>query len=124
MAYLICLIGLFTAAMGCSVIMQPTVLSKILHVCKKTPFLYLSSGIKTAIGILFLIRATSCTRPWIIILIGILTTIGSLSMFFIPKTRSQRLFEYILRQPQWIFRVWGLTALAFGILIIWAGWPK
>lgn len=124
MAYLICFIGLFTAMMGCYVIMQPTVLRKTLQFCKKPPFLYLSSGIKAAIGILFLIWATSCNRPWIIILVGILTTIGSLSMFFMPKTRSQKLFDYILRQPQWIFRIWGLLALAFGVLIIWAGWPK
>jgi len=124
MAYIICIIGLFNTVMGCSVIMQPALLSKSLQFCKKQPFFYLSSGIKAAIGILFLIWATSCHRPWIIILIGILVTIGSLTMFFIPKARIQKLIDYILRQPQWIFRTWGLLALAFGVLIIWAGWPK
>jgi len=63
MAYIICIIGLFNTVMGCSVIMQPALLSKSLQFCKKQPFFYLSSGIKAAIGILFLIWATSLPSP-------------------------------------------------------------
>jgi hypothetical protein len=123
MAYLICFIGLFTAVMGCSVVMHPAVLSKILQFCKKPPFLYLSSGIKAAIGILFLIWATSCNRPWIIILVGILHHWQSFDVLYAQNAESKTLRLYPAAAAMDLSRL-GAYRPGFGVLIIWAGWPK
>jgi uncharacterized protein YjeT (DUF2065 family) len=123
MASIIWLMGLVTAGLGGWAVWNPKVLTQVLGWAQKEMWFYSSAVIKAAFGVIMLVWARSCNRPGVIIALGLVTLIGSIAAIIAPRNHTQKLMNYLLRQPQWIYRVWGLLGVVIGILIIWAGWP-
>ena len=124
MASLIWLVGAVIAALGGWIVFQPIRLTSLLRWVQTSLGLYFASLIRIAIGVIMLVWARSCHRPAIIIIIGILAVLGGMVLILLPRSRIQKLIQWFQQRPQWIYRLWGIAAVAFGILIIWAGWPK
>jgi uncharacterized protein YjeT (DUF2065 family) len=122
MASLIWLTGLLVAALGVGIVLHPAILTGMLRTIHKPLIFYLIGGIRATMGVIFLVWARSCHRPSIIITIGILLICSGVFVFVTPTAKLNRMIDFFLRRPDWIRRVWGLFAIAFGILIIWAGW--
>jgi uncharacterized protein YjeT (DUF2065 family) len=124
MASIIWLVGLLTAGLGGWAVWDPKMLTRLLNWTQKEMMFYTIALIKAAFGVIMLVWSRSCNRPAVIIALGLITLIGSIAAIIAPRNQTQKLMNYLLRQPQWIFRVWGLLGVAAGILIVWAGWPK
>jgi uncharacterized protein YjeT (DUF2065 family) len=122
MASLIWLTGLLIAALGVGIVLRPALLTGMLKFIHTPPALYLVGVIRAVLGVIFLVWARSCNHPGVIITLGILMICGGAFLFLTPKARLNRIIDFFLRRPDWIRRVWGLVAIAFGTLIIWAGW--
>jgi uncharacterized protein YjeT (DUF2065 family) len=124
MASIIWLMGLVITGLGGWTVWNPKLLRGLLGWIQKEMVFYITSIIRAAIGVIMLVWARSCHRPGVIITVGIIILTISIALIIAPRHQTQKLMNYLLRQPQWIFRVWGLLGVAVGILIVWAGWPK
>jgi uncharacterized protein YjeT (DUF2065 family) len=124
MASLIWLTGAAITALGLWIVFQPIHLSRILHWVQHGPGIYLAAAVRIAIGVVMLVWARDCHRPAIIIIIGILAVLSGMALILLPHNQVQKLLHWVMQRPQWLHRALGLTAMAFGILVIWAGWPS
>lgn len=124
MASIIWLMGLLTAGLGGWTVWDTKLLTRLLGWTRKEMMFYTTAVIKAAIGVIMLVWSRSCNRPGVIIALGLITLIVSIAAIVAPRHQTQKLMNYFLRQPQWIYRVWGLLGVAIGILIVWAGWPR
>jgi uncharacterized protein YjeT (DUF2065 family) len=124
MASIIWLVGLLTAGLGGWAAWNPKVTSRLLGWTQKEMMYYTAAVIKAAFGAIMLVWGRSCNRPGVIITIGLITLIGSIAAIIAPRSQTKKLMNYFSRQPQWIYRVWGILGVVVGILIIWAGWPN
>jgi uncharacterized protein YjeT (DUF2065 family) len=124
MASIIWLMGLLAAALGGWAVWNPKVLTRLLGWAQKEMLFYTLSVIKAAFGVIMLVWSRSCNRPGVIVALGVITLIGSIAAIIAPRNQTQKIMNFFSRQPQWFCRAWGLIAVAVGILIVWAGWPK
>jgi hypothetical protein len=124
MASLIWLMGLLTAGLGGWVVWRPKPLIRMLQWAQNEILFSILFVAKAACGVIMLVWARSCCHPAVIILIGILAVAGSVVVIVAPRSRTQKLIQWFLNRPQWLHRMWGIVALAAGILIVWAGWLK
>jgi len=109
--------------MAIAVILKPLWMRQMLVFLQKGKLAYPAAAFKSAVGILFLIFATGCRIPWIIILVGILMTVGPILFCFLPFAKIQSYLNWWAARPAWMYRLWAAAALLLGFLIIWAGWP-
>lgn len=124
MASIIWLMGLLAAGLGGWAVWNPKMMSRLLSWTQKEMLFYTTAVIKAAFGIIMLVWAHACNRPGVIIALGIITLVGSIAAIIAPRKHTQKVMNYLLRQPQWIYRIWGLLGVAIGILIVWSGWPR
>jgi uncharacterized protein YjeT (DUF2065 family) len=124
MASIIWLAGLLTAGLGGWAVWDPKLMYRVLGWTQKEMMFYATALIKAAFGVVMLVWARGCNRPGVIIALGLVTLTGSIAAIIAPRNQTRKLMNYLLRQPPWIFRVWGLLGVAVGVLIIWAGWPR
>lgn len=124
MRHIVWLAGAVTAAIAAAVLLKPLWMRQMLSLIRKGKLAYPAAGFKSVIGIIFLIFATGCRIPWIIILLGILMTVGPILFCFLPFSKIQSYLTWWSVRPVWIYRLWAAAALVLGFLIIWAGWPQ
>jgi hypothetical protein len=75
-------------------------------------------------GILFLIFARECHWPIVIIVIGIFTAGGTAVFGMLPDIKIKAYLNWWQIRPMWVFRVWGMLAVAFSLLVMYAGFPQ
>jgi hypothetical protein len=124
MVSLIWLTGLLIAGLGGCTVWRPKPLIWLLRQAQKEIPFSLMALLRSAIGVIMLVWARACHRPAVIVVVGILVIVGGVFMIVAPRSRSQQIIQWFLRQPVWVHRLWGIVAAIFGLLVIWAGWPK
>jgi hypothetical protein len=116
-------IGLLTSIWGIIAAVQPTWQKGLLHILAKGRRIYWAVALKIIVGIVFLIFATSCRIPWIMIVLGCLTVVASVLFAALPLDKIHRWLQWWQNRPLWFYRIWGAAAVLFGALIIFAGLP-
>ena len=124
MAYFVCLVGAMTAAWAITVLFKPAWLKNAIGFVQKGRMIYLIIGLKNTIGIIFLIFARECRWTVFIIVLGVLITSGTTLFCMLPLEKIKAYLNWWLARPVWMYRLWGVVAALFGILLIWAGMPK
>ncbi len=124
MAHIVWLTGAVTAIMGIAILFKPIWMRQMILFINRGKSIYAAAGSKTVLGILFLIMARDCSRPNIIIAIGILMTIGPILFCLLPFTKLQAYMNWWISRPEWMYRLWGVFATLFGGLIMYAGVPN
>lgn len=123
MEYSVSLIGLLTAVWGLAVVIQPLWHKTLVGFLAEGRRAYAAVVSKIAVGVLFLIFARECRIPLVVILLGVLTVVGSVLFASLPITRIQAWFQWCRGRPFWFYRLWAVAAVLLGILIVYAGWP-
>lgn len=123
MVSLIWLTGLLIAGLGGWIVWHPKPLTWLLRQAQKEIPFSIMAVFRAAIGVIMLVWARSCYRPVVIVVIGILAISGGVFMIVAPRSRTQKMIQWFLARPLWIHRLWGIVAVIFGLLVIWAGWP-
>lgn len=123
MEYSVSIIGLLTTVWGLVVVIQPLWHKTLIGFLAQGRRAYAAVVLKIVVGILFLIYARQCRIPSVIIVLGILTVVGSVLVAAMPITRIHAWFQWCQGRPLWFYRLWAVAAVMLGILIFYAGWP-
>jgi hypothetical protein len=124
MVHIVWLVGALTAVWAIAVMFKPIWLRQSIILVNKGKIVYVIAGGKTVIGIVFLIFATQCNLPGVIITLGILIAGGSILFCLLPFAKIQAFMNWWIAQPFWMYRVWAVAAVLFGGLVMYAGVPK
>jgi uncharacterized protein YjeT (DUF2065 family) len=120
MAIAVRVIGIVLVFAAAVYLVKPDVMKRILEFFKKGNRLYIAGSIRFALAIVFLLGASRCQRPWVIIAFGILLLIGGLLIFVLGPEKLRGLLEWWQRQPVLLLRVIALIFLVIGAIIVYS----
>ena len=120
MAIAVRVVGIVFVFASLVYLLKPDVMKRILEFFKHGKRLYIAGLIRFALAIVFLLGASRCQRPWVIIVFGILFIIGGLLIFVLGPEKLRGWLEWWQRQPSLLLRVLAVVALAAGAIIIYA----
>ena len=124
MVHIVWIIGALVAVWGIITIIQPKWMHQLIGSLKGKAAVYFAVTLKIIGGLLFIIFARECHLFWVILILGLLITAGSiLFAVFVPYPKIRAYFQWWQRQPLWFYRLWGLLAAALGGFIMYAGVP-
>jgi hypothetical protein len=120
--YSVWFIGALICAWGITAILRPDLIKRVVDFLMMGWRWRLSAAIKVIIGIIFLIFARECRLPGVIITLGILMIVGSLTALTVDPARfMNKWMQFVQQWPLWGWRCWGIMAVIFGGLILYAG---
>lgn len=123
MEHSVWLIGLLIAAWGIVSVLWPFGQKALLGFLAQGRRAYAAVALKILIGVLWLLFARDCRIPSVIIVLGILTVLGTVLFAALPLSKVQAWVQWCYSRPIWFYRVWGVFAVLMGVLVIYAGWP-
>ena len=124
MVHIVWIVGVLTALIGILAVFKPEWMKKYIRFVSRGRLFYAVIALKIVIGIVFLIFARSCQLPWVIIVIGIFTAGGTTVFGLLPVIKIKAYLNWWLIRPAWVYRVWGILAALFGLLVMYAGFPQ
>jgi hypothetical protein len=120
MDILIKIVGVAIILMGLLYVAYPSIMLRLIEFFKKGSRIYLAAVIRLALAVLFLIAASACRHPRLVIAFGILFLLGGVSILLLGRKRTTAILDYYGSRPLWLLRVFALVAFAIGALIIYA----
>jgi len=113
--------GLFILGMGAAVLLSPERLKKLLRVVLHKQAFRRAAGIRIIVGILFLLAASGTRAPSFITAMGILFLLAGIAIRFTGSARIERMANWWMERPDWVLRVWAVTAGTLGGVLLWCG---
>ena len=113
-------VGLVCVLEGIVIVIKPGFYRQAIGIFLKGRMVYVSPPLKTAFGVLFLVAATSCARPAIIIALGLITCAAGIAMFMMGFARLKRFLNWWKMRGDWFLRLLGVVAVVLGLLIIYS----
>ncbi len=120
MVGLVRFIGVLLALIGIGVFVKPDILRQMISFAKKPKRVYWSCGVKTLIGIIFLLAALQCKVPLVIAIFGILFASTIVICMMMKEKGMKAWIEFWEGRPDVVLRIWSLITLAIGALIIFS----
>jgi len=120
MPVVIKIIGVVLVLLAVLYLIKPDVTKGIIGFFKKGKRLYLAGLLRLAFAVIFLLAASQCYIPAVIIVLGILFLLGGLLIFVLGPEKLRPMLEWWQRQSPILLRILGLITLAVGALIIYA----
>jgi len=111
------LISIAIIVYGMLLVLRPKILKKVIEYVKEDNRFYIASGVKTVIGIIFILAAGSCSIPWILYLLGALAAISGIAGFVMKKASIDKLINWVETRPARFPYVVGIGALALGVIL-------
>ena len=118
-------IGLVVALEGLIFIIKPSLCRTMIRFFSVGRLIYPGLVLKSAFGIFFLIAATTCQKPWIIIALGVLVILYCIRLCVMGYARLKSMLNWWLARGPVAFRIIGFCAIALGAIIAYAaGIPR
>jgi uncharacterized protein YjeT (DUF2065 family) len=114
------IVGVLIILLGLLYIVKPQTMKSLLEFFKKGNRIYFAGLLRLVLAAVFLISATECHIPWVIIALGVLMMLGGLLVFVLGPNKIRPILEWWQRQSVILLRVLALIALAMGALVIYA----
>lgn len=105
-------------------LVKPDLYRKFIKLFGRGMLLYIPAAIAIVVGVVFLIFARDCHIPWVIIVIGLISAVKGLSIFAVKLETLKGVVNWLSARSDITLRLFGLLALAFGALILYAGVPR
>ena len=122
MKYSVWFIGALICAWGIAAVIRPDWTKRVVGFLVIGWRWRLSAAVKVVIGIIFLVFARESRIPGVIITLGILMIVGSLTALTVdPAKFINQWIQFVQKWPLWGWRCWGIMAVIFGGLILYAG---
>jgi len=124
MKAIVWIIGALIVVEACALLIKPDLYRKFVKLFGRGMLLYIPGVIAIVAGVVFLIFARECHIPWVIIVIGLISAVKGLSIFAIKLETLKGMLNWLSSMSDITLRFFGLLALAFGALILYAGVPR
>jgi len=121
MKYSVWFIGALICAWGIAATIKPNWMKRVVEFLAIGRRFWMAAAVKVVVGVIFLVFARDSRMPWLIISIGILMAGGNLLAMTLEPVKVQKLMLFIQNRPLWLYRCWGIAAVIFGGLILYAG---
>jgi hypothetical protein len=121
MASLVSLSGVAVALVGLLGVAAPARLTHLLAEWPAWTRLSATVGLRLGFGIVFLAAASDCRVPALVRLVGVAEFVGVVVLLVLGSERLGRFVAWWLAKPHAFVRRWCAAALAFGVLLIYAG---
>lgn len=119
MAKVILIVGVLIILEGITILVKPGWYRNAAKVFASEKIIYLAPVLKILFGGLFLVSALSCSIPWVIIVLGVLTLGGGITGLILPKAKIISFIEWWTRRTDLVMRIIAIVAIALGGLIMW-----
>ena len=117
MVGLVRLLGIIMMLIGIAVLVRPALMKKMIAFVKVDKRVYWSGGIKTLVGIIFLLAATECKIPFVIAVMGILFVMSLVICLAMGDKKIKSWIEVWEAKTEDFVKVWSLVTIAIGALI-------
>jgi len=124
MQHSVWIIGALICLWGVAVLIRPDWMKRVVDFLAKSRRFVIAAAAKIVFGVVLLVFARGCRIPWVIMLIGVLFAGGSVVALMIDPEKIRTMVGWWQKQALWIYRVWGVVAVLFGGLVIFAGLPQ
>ena len=121
----VCLaLGLAIVALGFLAVGSPDSFASILREVRTPAGLYFGAGSRVVLGVSLLLSGPRSSAPEILRILGFIFLAAGLAMPFVGLEAFRWSLDAFLSFGPWASRVWGIVALALGLLLAWAVAPK
>ncbi len=114
------IVGVVLALMGVIFVIHPLLVRKLWAFFIVGKRIYLAALIRVILGVLFLLAASACRLPIVIIVIGILMLAAAVLIVSLKKETIDAMINYWLSKPLIVVRLISLVLIAFGALIVYS----
>ena len=121
MALIVSLTGIAVGAIGLLGVIAPSQLTHLLARWRVLTRLPVTVTLRMGLGALFLFAAPYCRLSDVVRIIGVLELAAAVVLLGLGSGRLQRFVTWWLERPPSFVRYWCSGALAFGILLVYAG---
>jgi len=123
MVHLVWIIGALIGAWGLLAVFAPEKMRRFVRFMGEEKRYYLAALFRLIVAVIFLILGRDVQQTRIILLLGLLFLIGGILVLVIPQPKIKGMLNWWITKPLWVYRLWGVAAVVFAALIIYAGWP-
>ena len=113
-------IGIVFIFLAILYLLKPDVMKRLMEFFKKGKRIYFAGLIRFALAVVFLLAASDCKMPWVIIAFGILFIIGGLLIFLLGPEKVRSMIAWWQKQSLLLLRVLAIVTLAVGAIIVYA----
>lgn len=124
MKAVVLIIGALVIAEAAVILVKPDLYRKFIKLFGRGMLLYIPAAIAIVVGVVFLVFARDCHIPWVIIVIGLIAAVKGISIFAVKLETLKGVVNWLSERSDITLRLFGLLALAFGALILYAGVPR
>lgn len=120
MVILVKSIGMAVLALGIIFFLKPEKIKQWLRFWIAENHLYLGGLLNVLIGIVFLIAASRCEIPWVVVIFGLLSLGKGILLFILGREKITTFAEKYDKRPIKDLRGYSILAAILGILLIWS----
>ncbi len=113
------LIGLLSVIAGIIFIIDTDRMKKVAAFFLEGNRFYFAGVIRILVGILFLMAASQCKFPWVIIILGAVILIAGISIFSMGIEKVKDIVTWIYTKPNLFLRVLCLLSIILGGIILY-----
>lgn len=121
MAFLVSLAGIGVVGVGLLGVAAPKQLAMILARWRVLTGFPVTLALRLGFGALFIAAAPSCRLSGFVRAIGLFELLGAVGLVTLGAARLEQFVDWWLGRPPPFVRYWCLAALAFGIVLAYAG---
>ena len=125
MRTIIFILGLAVLAWGIVFLIKPEISKRMIRFWAFSRLILFGAIIKLGVGILFLVAATQCNVPWLIVVFGLIGCLQGILFLAMQQKKRRATMEWLLARSPLMHRVFGLLSIVIGAAIAYgAGIPS
>jgi len=117
MVLLVKVLSIAIIVYGCSVMLRPRLIKKVVEWAKEGNNVAIANAAKVVIGIILMIASSYCSVPWVVLFLGALSAFTGALAFVIKKNIVMHLLDWVDQQPSKTVYALGIVFLAIGALL-------
>ena len=82
--------------------------------------IYIAAAFRILLGIIFLLSAHACSKPWIINALGVIFLLSGIIIFAVGLEKCRTTLQWFQSRPPWFFRLSSVVVFIIGFLSIYA----
>ena len=121
MAIIVSMLGVVIAVIGAIRVASPHRLIMLLDRLQSRTRFWLAVTMRGVFGAVFLAVAPDCRHPLVVQVVGVVSLVAALGLLAMGRERLDAFIGWWLSRPPTLIRFSATAAIAFGILLVYAG---